>query len=137
MIKRIISIFLVFVVFLVGVICGFVIDRLLISKRMPFHRQPHQGQEIKIPHVLGNRFSKNLNLTDEQKNKLNQILEKNKDVMKNLRNEMEPKFNKVRASLETEIKSILNDEQRQQFEKIAEKARKKIIWNVGKGKKKK
>ena len=86
--------------------------------------------------MLGNRFSKNLNLTDEQKNKLNQILGKNKDVMKNLRKEIEPKFNKVRDSLETEISSILNDEQKQKFEKMIEKTRKKIIWNVGKGKKK-
>ncbi len=116
------SIVLAVIIFFVGLACGLLIDRLIPSFRMyPRLHWEQKNNREKIPGRLSSKFSEELNLTEEQKRKLSQILDKYKMEMDKLREESNPKFRELRDSMKEEIKSILNAEQKEKFIRMTEK----------------
>jgi uncharacterized membrane-anchored protein YhcB (DUF1043 family) len=91
-------------IFIIGIFCGFFIDRLIYYKMPP--KFSYQENRIK------EKLYKELNLTEEQKEKLTQILNKHKQLMEKLKEEIKPKFEELKQSLRKEIRLILNDEQK-------------------------
>lgn len=64
------------------------------------------------------RFSRELNLTPEQKEKVAAILEAKRQKMQTLRAEIRPKYEELRQSTKAEIRKLLIPEQREKFEKL-------------------
>lgn len=124
--SKIMSIVLAGVIFVVGVFCGLFLDRLIPSYRMyPGIPRGNKYYEGKILDGLSSRFSKNLNLTEEQREKLSQILDKHKEAMEKLRKDIRPKFEELRNSMKEEIKSIFNDKQKEKFDRMTEEREKR------------
>lgn len=120
------SIVLALIIFLVGIACGLLFDRLIPFCRMyPRLRGEQKFRGQKIPERLSVRFSEELDLSEEQRGKLLLILDKYKMEMEKLRKESRPKFKELRDSMKEEIKSILNDKQKEKFIRMTEKEKKR------------
>ncbi len=120
--SKIMCIVLAVVIFVVGLCCGLFLGRLIPSYRMrPRISRDYKHHEEKISNRLSRRFSEKLDLTEEQKRKLSQILDKYKIEMEKLRKDAGPKFKELRNSMKEEIKTILNDQQKDKFIKMTER----------------
>lgn len=64
------------------------------------------------------RFSRKLDLSPEQRARLEAILETKRLKMKALRAEVQPRFEEIRASAKDEIRAMLSPEQLPRFEKL-------------------
>jgi len=78
------------------------------------------------------RFSRELNLTPEQREKVAAILEAKRQKMQALRSEIRPKYEELRQSTKAEIRKILAPEQQERFEKL--EARWAAKWERYRGK---
>lgn len=76
------------------------------------------GHTEEIKEKMLERFNSKLALTDEQKTKVAGIFNSKHKRMLELRNEIKPKFEELKKSTDTEIKSILNPEQIKKFEEM-------------------
>ncbi|MEW6558480.1 MAG: hypothetical protein AB1349_14215 [Elusimicrobiota bacterium] len=124
--RKIFAVLLAIVIFLVGTIFGILVDRITIMKMLHF---PLPGVSLgphhqKMPQRVIDKVARQLELSDEQKEKLVNILEKNKESIDKLFIEIEPKLQKRFGSMCDEIKTILNEKQKQKFEQMAEKFKK-------------
>ena len=95
------------VALLIGVLVGW-----FAASRFEERRGPH-----KKTHAL-ERFSSELQLTPEQKEKIAQITEAKHEQLTALRGEMEPKFEQIRSSSKAEIRKVLTPKQNEKFEKM-------------------
>ncbi len=64
------------------------------------------------------RFSKELKLTPEQKTKVDEILQTNRQKLDQIFSEVRPKVEEVRNSTRAQIRALLNAEQRTAFDKL-------------------
>ncbi|OGS04783.1 MAG: hypothetical protein A3G41_04020 [Elusimicrobia bacterium RIFCSPLOWO2_12_FULL_59_9] len=67
------------------------------------------------------RFNKKLDLTAEQSAKVAAILEEKRKKIKALRGEFGPRFEEIRNSARAEIRGVLDDRQREKFDKLQAK----------------
>lgn len=90
------------------------------------------GDCKKMKERMLNKFSTELSLTPEQKTKVAGIFEAKHKKMKELREEIRPKFEALRKSTESEIKQILTSEQQKKFDVIHAKwESKRKEWHPG------
>ncbi len=75
-------------------------------------------------HML-QKFSSELNLTEEQKEKVSAIFDAKHPKMMALHDEVRPKFEALRGEAETEIREILTPEQQKKFEEMNARMEKK------------
>ena len=66
------------------------------------------------------KFTRELNLSAEQKSKVEKILESHMPKMKTLRDSVRPQFNALRESIQTEIRAVLRPDQLAKFDKIVQ-----------------
>lgn len=128
MTKKVYAITLSAVVFLLGVIIGILLDRIsfigqFCLRPMPAmgHMTPKKGPP---PPLVTNKMARILNLNTEQKKQLSDIIENHRKSIDELFKEFEPKVRNKFSSMETEIRSILNDEQKIKFDKMLKKFKK-------------
>ncbi|MBI4247988.1 MAG: hypothetical protein HY611_00680 [Elusimicrobia bacterium] len=67
------------------------------------------------------RFNKKLDLTAEQSAKVAAILEEKRKKIKAVRGEFGPRFEEIRNSARAEIRAVLDDRQREKFDKLQSK----------------
>ncbi len=63
-------------------------------------------------------FSRNLDLSPEQRSEISALLEAKRGRIQALRAELRPRFEEIRASTKAEIRKILTPEQRERFERL-------------------
>lgn len=71
------------------------------------------------------KFNRKLNLDAEQKTQIDKILQTELQKMNDLRVSMKPEFEKIRASIETQIRAVLKPEQQEKFNTMVEKFEKR------------
>ncbi len=76
----------------------------------------HHGDKMKK--VMLNKMSKELSLTDDQKEKVRAIFEAHEPEMKKMHEQMRPLFDAIRNKTRAEIKTILTAEQLPKFEEL-------------------
>jgi len=69
------------------------------------------------------QMARRLNLSDDQKTKVQQILGDTREQVRALRRESEPKFNEIRRQADTRLQEVLTPEQWQQFQKDRQEMR--------------
>lgn len=67
------------------------------------------------------RFSRELNLTPDQKSKVQKIMEDSRTKLEALHTEMGPKFDEIRNASKQEIRAILTPEQTAKFDTLEAK----------------
>jgi Spy/CpxP family protein refolding chaperone len=77
------------------------------------------------------RFSRELKLTPDEKEKMSRILDAKRDQISALRNEIHLKFEEVRNSSKEEIRKILTPEQQEKFDKL--EAKWESVWQKKRG----
>jgi Spy/CpxP family protein refolding chaperone len=99
------------------------------------HRPMMPSVDDQIKHL-----TQKLSLTDDQQTKLKPILEDQRKQMEQIHNDSslsrEDRFSKmqqVRASSDTQIKAVLNDDQQKKFDKMREEQRSHMRWGQGPG----
>ncbi|OGS27912.1 MAG: hypothetical protein A2297_04705 [Elusimicrobia bacterium RIFOXYB2_FULL_48_7] len=113
------GIILAVVIFIVGVACGMLADRVMVfHKMLPFPMRMNQKQEKWVETHMMDRMSKKLSLTQEQKDKLGPIFKKHKEEMDAMAKTVRVKFQEIKGKMDQEIKAILNDAQKTKFEEI-------------------
>lgn len=76
------------------------------------------------PERMVRRLSSKLDLSAEQRKRLEAIIESKRGRLEALRTEMHPRFEEIRESTRAEIRGILDERQRAKFEKIEERWKK-------------
>jgi Spy/CpxP family protein refolding chaperone len=121
--KTLILVALLVVVYLLGMMSGFLSVRhfpggqrrgFMPPPPPPMDGRPDKAQEQRMV----NRFAKDLDLTDQQKSQVIQIMTSNKTVIDNYRDEFNAKMKKQMDKMDENIKSILTLDQKTKFEKM-------------------
>ena len=74
----------------------------------------------------GNRFdelSERLQLTADQKTKVQEIFSDTREQIRGVRSEMEPRMNEIRRQTDGRLQTVLTPEQWQQFQKLRDERR--------------
>jgi Spy/CpxP family protein refolding chaperone len=100
------------------------------------HMGGHMGHGPMTPERQLERLSENLNLTDDQKQQIKPILEDRQKQAEQLHSDtsmsMDDKRAKMRSLSEesnNKIRAILNDDQKQKFDKMQERMREHMMHN--------
>ncbi len=64
------------------------------------------------------RFSRELQLTPEQKEKVGEVMRAKRGQMDAFRREMKPKFDEMRAASKAEIRKLLTPDQQEKFDRL-------------------
>lgn len=95
---------------------------ILLGASVPIYAGKHFRRSFQNPEKQGHRmlerFSRKLDLTAEQKEKVGAVLESSRQRMEALWKEGRPKFDAIRESTNTEIRALLGPEQREKFDKL-------------------
>ncbi|MCB0335101.1 MAG: hypothetical protein KDD62_02310 [Bdellovibrionales bacterium] len=76
------------------------------------------------------RFRDQFDLTTEQETKIKEIFEHQREKLEQLRNDIQPQFEDIRKEAREQIRSLLNEGQRKQFDRVhsrLEKRRQEMI----------
>src|SRR3989338_1759696 len=117
----------IIVSFLIGLLAGAALYKLS-AYYCGFHCHGKWGwgmhREFKTGKML-EKYTKKLNLTDDQKQKIEKILNDNFQQFKELKSKARPQFEELKSKTHLEIKKILSPEQTVKFEKMIEERKKK------------
>lgn len=95
-----------------------------------FHGKGGDFKERKVEHL-----DSKLDLTDEQKSRVESIIESKHQQAKAIFEESRPKMEALKKSTDTEIRAILTPEQQAKFDKLAaDREAKHKEWKARKGK---
>jgi Spy/CpxP family protein refolding chaperone len=106
------------VVFAIGVAAGILGEKYLVHKRYPQREGPRDRQSPHFPTI--ETMAKELQLTQEQQDKIREIFKRNDDRLKELRGSLHQRLEEMRTLLKGEIDGVLTAEQRQKFEAMIE-----------------
>jgi Spy/CpxP family protein refolding chaperone len=100
-------------VFVLGAVTGAALDSLY---RLRAGGSNHEGREQKRRGNIFDEMKSDLNLTDEQASAVRATIEQSREEFRALRNEVQPRYDAVRASARARIRALLNAEQQQRFD---------------------
>lgn len=103
-------------IFVLGVVVGALGER-LVERRWGWE---HQSWQERRAHVV-DRFTKELNLTPQQRDQLARILDETGQQYQALHEQVRQQYNAIRQSGRQRIREILTPEQRTRFEEIVKK----------------
>ena len=103
-------------IFVLGVVVGLLGER-LIERRWGREHESWKERRAKVV----DRFSRELNLTPEQRDQLARILDETGQRYQTLHEQVRNQYNEIRQSGRQRIREILTPEQRTRFEEIAKK----------------
>ena len=106
------------VTFIVGLIVGMAIGRWTV--RHGWHR--FESREKRFERKF-QRFSKKLDLSEDQKVKVKKLFKQKHKKMKALHEETKPQFQTIRDNVHSEIRLMLKPDQQKTFDQLEEKKR--------------
>jgi Spy/CpxP family protein refolding chaperone len=109
------AVLMVLAIFAAGVLCGVVGHRALIMRSL-FPGPPMRPEGGGMPDRLLERFSRNLDLTDQQQAELGRILEESREKMMAHRRDVHLDMEQISVQTHEAIRAILTEEQLGQFE---------------------
>jgi hypothetical protein len=83
------------------------------------------GQPMRRDHQrlsYAERLERDLSLTTAQRESVEVILERRQGAMREIWREMEPRYDSLRQQLQTEINAVLNEEQREELQRLEARA---------------
>jgi Spy/CpxP family protein refolding chaperone len=105
-------------VFLLGCVTGASLDSLYRLRAGGRERSVERGRRGDIFEKLKSE----LNLTEQQSTDVRAIIDQSQEEFRALRNEINPRYDAVRAAARSRIRALLNPEQQQRFDaKMAER----------------
>jgi Spy/CpxP family protein refolding chaperone len=107
----------VLVVFLMGLATGITIDRFASPARRPTRAVGGIGAGPR-PAVLADRMSRELDLSDAQKQQLEEIFKRAAGRLETFRRESRQEFGALSRELDAEIEAVLTPEQREKFRQM-------------------
>jgi hemerythrin-like domain-containing protein len=110
------------VVFAAGIFSGIIIEKQFLSKKSEktFRKHPiKERQRIHFPTL--DDMAKELELTSQQQEKIQEIFDNNEERLKTLSQEVQKQFISMRAKFMQEIKSVLDQDQTVRFDAMIEK----------------
>lgn len=93
------------------------------SEKKHMHHGHHFKNDFKDK--LSNRLNRKLDLTSEQKSKIDSILESKHKEAKAIFDEVHPRMEKIRKATDEEIKALLTSDQKVKFEKMLQEREEK------------
>src|SRR5262245_34771498 len=87
-----------------------------------FHHPPWWSEAHREAWLL-DHFTRQLDLTPEQRTQVAAILEDKREKIHSLEGELQPRFQEIRQAAREEIRKILTPEQQAKFDAMAEKRR--------------
>lgn len=120
--SKVLSITLAAVIFVIGIACGLIMDKVLVSRRVfpsPFGAKAMTKKDI--AKAMLPRLAKALDLTTGQKEKIQAILKEQKQETDKL---MKPIHLKVEEQMDVfrgKIRNLLDEKQKIKFDKFVEK----------------
>ena len=114
-------IFILILVFIVGMIAGVLLDENILDKMQTKRSRRSGTQRTPAPYYSLDLMAKELSLTDGQREEIHEIFHKNNDRLKLYRREINDRFRGLRNQLIDEIKNVLDDGQKIKFEAMIEK----------------
>ena len=122
------DVLLALTIFVLGMVCGAVVDRWAISERYrPFaSRWQARGKTSgdQKDRMLA-RYQKELDLTEEQQTRLAKILEESRRSMGKIRRSVRDRWDAVARDTRSSIRELLTPEQQEKFDKMSEKFRRR------------
>jgi len=110
------------VVFAAGIFSGVIIEKQFLSKKSEKTFRKHstkERQRIHFPTL--DDMAKELELTSQQQEKIQDIFDNNEERLKTLSQEVRKQFISMRAQFMQEIKSVLDQDQTVRFDAMVEK----------------
>jgi hypothetical protein len=108
-------VFSLIVVFIAGAVSGVLIDRNVIDKKS---KRSDRSSSVRFPSVK--MMAQELSLTEEQQKQIKEVFKANDKKLKELRSQLNKQFFTIRKELLVEIKTILNDNQKEKFDAMIE-----------------
>ncbi len=106
------------IVFAAGIVSGIFCDKYFIKKDLA--RPPHDRKPPR-PFPTLDTMSKELDLDSSQEQAIKDIFKRTGEKLDEVRHQVGKQFFTIRKELITDIKSVLNDEQKIKFEEMIEK----------------
>lgn len=105
------------IVFSAGLISGVLLNKHIFNKK---HKSQYERTDRKrtssTHYPTLDRWTQELGLTAEQKEKIQEIFKNNEERFKTLRKDMNESLREIRVQLNNEIKSVLTEEQKVKYE---------------------
>lgn len=105
----------VLLVFILGILCGFLVTHLLYKYRI---ESILTGRAQTREEVIVNRLDRKLGLDERQEGQIRTIIHETHEEIKALRNQLRPQTEAVIEKAQTNISMILTPEQRKKYEQI-------------------
>ncbi len=112
------------VVFAAGVVSGIFCDKYFIKKDF---RKPTPGRRPPAHFPTLEDMSKELDLEKSEEQKIKEIFKNTEKKLDEMRHQVGRQFSSIRKELITDIKSILNDEQKERFDEMIQRYLKKFL----------
>ena len=123
------AVFLALAIFLLGMVCGAVVDRQIILKRArsaaAWWQGRGEGGRPDVKNRMLDRYERELDLNAAQKRKLAAILEVSRSEMGEIRKGVRGKLEAVARDTRTQIRELLTPEQQEKFNKLRERRRRR------------
>lgn len=108
----------VFLIFVIGVIAGVLATNIYRDRRMASSSMGERGGGFE-------RMLDRLDLTDDQRAQVAVIFDDARERLTQLRNESGPRFREVRKETDERLKSVLTQQQWEQFQQMMSESRKR------------
>lgn len=108
----------IILIFVTGVLIGSLVTGSLVKHRIVKFRE--RGPEARKTFLL-NKLARELNLTEKQRIKIEQIMDQTHEKLFQLREKHRPEFHQIREQSIELMKKELNEEQKQKLDEIRQK----------------
>lgn len=106
-----------------GALVGSLITGMLVKQRIVHFREGRPGAKRAY---FVNKLARDLNLTEAQRIKIEEIMGQTHEKLSELRKKHRPEFEKIREESFKQIKKELNEEQKQKLDELSQRFRKRF-----------
>jgi Spy/CpxP family protein refolding chaperone len=106
-----------------GALAGSLVTGVLVKKRIVHFREGKPGDRKAF---FLNKLTRELDLTEEQRIKIGEIMDKTHEKLEELRDKHHPEFKKIREESFELMRKELNEEQKQKLDELRKKFRKRF-----------
>jgi len=104
-------------VFAAGFVCGILVENGLLEKDIKKSKRDHDSVHFPTLEMM----AEELDLMPEQQDRIRQYFRDNEKLFKNLRGEIHSRLRDIRTQLINDIKSVLDERQKERFEAMIER----------------
>jgi hypothetical protein len=113
----------VFLIFILGGLAGSLVTGMLVKQRIIHFREGRPGERRAF---FVHKLARDLNLTEAQRVKIENIVNQTHKELAELREKHRPEFEKIRKESLELMKKELNEEQRQKLDRIVQRFEKRL-----------